>query len=81
MNLLSILHWNNKVTEWLCISVCVQETALMAFQIGFDLYESATQQFLLKVQAAIRSAAPRPFPSKTEKPTETATPVKEEKET
>ena len=30
----------------------------MAYQIGFDLYESATQQFLQKVQAALRQTAP-----------------------
>lgn len=32
----------------------------MAYQIGFDLYESATQQFLLRVQSALRVVAPIP---------------------
>lgn len=32
----------------------------MAYQIGFDLYESATQQFLQRVQSALRAAAPLP---------------------
>jgi 26S proteasome regulatory subunit N2 len=33
---------------------------LMAYQIGFDLYESATQQFLNKIQEALRIQAPIP---------------------
>jgi 26S proteasome regulatory subunit N2 len=33
----------------------------MAYQIGFDLYESATQQFLQSVQAALRQTAPAPI--------------------
>lgn len=32
--------------------------ALMAFQIAFDMYESATQQFLSRVLAAIKKTAP-----------------------
>jgi len=32
--------------------------ALMAYQIAFDMYESATQQFLSRVLAAIRKTAP-----------------------
>jgi len=32
--------------------------ALMAYQIAFDLYESATQQFLSRVLSAIRKTAP-----------------------
>ena len=36
-----------------------QDSILMAYQIGFDLYESATQQFLQRVQAALKpSTAP-----------------------
>ena len=35
---------------------------LMAYQIGFDLYESATQQFLKRVQDALRTTAPIPLP-------------------
>lgn len=34
---------------------------LMAYQIGFDLYESATQQFLNKIQDALRVQAPIPI--------------------
>ena len=34
----------------------------MAYQIGFDLYESATQQFLKRVQDALRTTAPIPLP-------------------
>merc|ERR1719420_1923941 len=32
--------------------------ALMAYQIAFDMYESATQQFLTRVLAAVRKTAP-----------------------
>ena len=40
----------------------------MAFQIAFDLYESATQQFLGRVQSALRNTAPIPItePAKTQ---------------
>lgn len=34
---------------------------LMGYQIGFDLYESATQQFLNKIQDALRVQAPIPI--------------------
>ena len=34
---------------------------LMAYQIGFDLYESATQQFLKRIQDALRTTAPVPL--------------------
>ena len=34
---------------------------LMGYQIGFDLYESATQQFLNKIQEALRVQAPIPI--------------------
>jgi len=34
--------------------------ALMAYQIAFDMYESATQQFLSRVLAAIKKTAPVP---------------------
>lgn len=37
-----------------------QESVLMAYQIAFDLYDSATQQFLGKVLQALRSTAPIP---------------------
>ena len=41
------------------------DSSLMAFQIGFDLYESAMQQFLQRIQAALRATAPIPIPSPT----------------
>jgi hypothetical protein len=37
------------------------EQMLMAYQIGFDLFESATQQFLNKIQDALRVQAPIPI--------------------
>ncbi|CAG9123095.1 unnamed protein product [Plutella xylostella] len=37
-----------------------RESVLMAYQIGFDLYDSATQQFLGRVLQALRSTAPIP---------------------
>lgn len=37
-----------------------EDSELMAYQIAFDLYESATQQFLERVLAALRSTAPIP---------------------
>ncbi len=51
----------------------------MAYQIAFDLYESATQDFLRKVQEAIRGSmpAPPPAPPTTEKAAILATPVQE----
>lgn len=36
------------------------EDALMAYQIAFDLYESGTQQYLIRVTQAIRKFAPVP---------------------
>ena len=33
---------------------------MVAYQIAFDLYESATQDFLRKVQEAIRGSMPPP---------------------
>ncbi|BFY99327.1 hypothetical protein BsWGS_02367 [Bradybaena similaris] len=42
-----------------------EDSVLMAYQIGFDLYESATQQFLQHVQSALRGAAPAPIPAPT----------------
>ena len=38
-----------------------EDSVLMAYQIGFDLYESATQQFLQRIQAALRDTAPVPY--------------------
>lgn len=37
-----------------------EDVALMAFQIAFDLYESATQQFLSRVLQALKATAPIP---------------------
>lgn len=37
-----------------------QESVLMAYQIAFDLYDSATQQFLGQVLQALRTTAPVP---------------------
>ncbi|CAG9859898.1 unnamed protein product [Phyllotreta striolata] len=37
-----------------------EESELMAYQIAFDLYESATQQFLERVLVALRATAPIP---------------------
>ncbi|XP_033638179.1 26S proteasome non-ATPase regulatory subunit 1-like [Asterias rubens] len=36
------------------------DQTLMAYQIGFDLYASATQQFLSRVQGSLRSSGPLP---------------------
>ncbi|GAB6018898.1 26S proteasome non-ATPase regulatory subunit 1 [Chamberlinius hualienensis] len=35
-----------------------EDNALMGYQIAFDLYESATQQFLLRVMQGLRETAP-----------------------
>lgn len=51
-----------------------EDSVLMAYQIGFDLYESATQQFLGRVQAALRATAPIPIPA-TGAPAEAETPA------
>lgn len=65
----------------------------MAYQIAFDMYESATQQFLGRVLGALKATAPLPSaltdrtkpitaPASTPTPTaaETTTPVTEDKE-
>jgi len=39
-----------------------EDGVLMAYQIGFDLYESATQQFLQRIISALRATAPVPIP-------------------
>lgn len=51
-----------------------EESELMAYQIAFDLYESATQQFLERVLVALRSTAPIPslLKEKAKKPVEAA---------
>lgn len=54
-----------------------EQNALMAYQIAFDLYESATQQFLGRVLQALKATAP--IPSATEKVVKTkAEPSEEE---
>lgn len=49
-----------------------EESELMAYQIAFDLYESATQQFLERVLTELRSTAPIPslLKEKAKKPVE-----------
>ena len=57
------------------------EDVLMAYQIAFDLYESATQQFVNKVLNAVRKTAPIPSAvMKQKEATETATETKAEGE-
>jgi len=53
--------------------------ALMAYQIAFDMYESATQQFLSRVLAAIKKTAPVPQGAPAEKTTEEETMETDEK--
>ncbi|XP_050414052.1 26S proteasome non-ATPase regulatory subunit 1 isoform X2 [Patella vulgata] len=61
-----------------------EDSALMAFQIGFDLYESALQQFRQRIQAALRATAPIPIPvpgtKKLEEASGSSEKSKEEKE-
>ncbi|XP_063234338.1 26S proteasome non-ATPase regulatory subunit 1 [Bacillus rossius redtenbacheri] len=47
------------------LSKDTEDGALMAYQIAFDLYESATQQFLGQVLQALRATAPIPTASET----------------
>lgn len=42
----------------------------MAYQIAFDLYDSATQQFLQRVTNALRSTVPLPEPDKASSKTD-----------
>ncbi|KAF4528583.1 hypothetical protein B566_EDAN015803 [Ephemera danica] len=54
---------------------------MMAYQIAFDLYDSATQQFLGQVLQALKASAPIPFPdasSEKEKSDSPASPEKKE---
>lgn len=51
-----------------------EDGVLMAYQIGFDLYESATQQFLQRIISALRATAPVPIPD-TPAPTTPAAPT------
>lgn len=52
-----------------------EENEMMAYQIAFDLYESATQQFLEQVLSALRATAPIPtlLKDKAKKPVEAST--------
>lgn len=43
------------------INCMFQTSELMAYQIAFDMYDSATQQFLNRVQNTLRAAAPGPI--------------------
>lgn len=43
----------------------LQDDALVAYQIAFDLYESATQHFLRRVQEEIQAFLPSPPPPAT----------------
>ncbi|XP_063967026.1 26S proteasome non-ATPase regulatory subunit 1-like [Lytechinus pictus] len=52
------------------------DQALMAFQIGFDLYESATQHFLSRVQASLKTVG---TPSADSTPAPASTPAEGEK--
>lgn len=56
------------------------DDCLMAYQLGLDLYESATQQFLLKVKNLLKALITVPQPMDTGDATETSTDaVKNEK--
>lgn len=58
-----------------------EESQLKALQIAFDLYESATQQFLQEVQNWLRQVAPAPLPSmKTEEEKQVAPSVENKEE-
>ena len=48
-----------------------QDSILLAYQIGFDLYESSTQQFLQRVQAALGVTSP----TQSQLPSVSATPA------
>lgn len=62
------------------LTTSIDIDVLMGYQIAFDLYESATQQFLAQVLQALRSTAPIPSAlSSTYKPQ--GTEPKEKKET
>lgn len=47
------------------------EPALMAFQIGFDLYESATQKFLARIQGSLKPVGAEAETTTDTKPVET----------
>lgn len=47
-----------------------EDNLLMAYQIAFDLYDSATQQFLQRVTNALRSTVPLPEPDKASSKTD-----------
>lgn len=63
------------VAEVLEKLVKAEETSvLMAYQIAFDMYDSATQQFLNRVQTSLRATAPVPI-SVEKTPVQETTPV------
>ena len=53
-----------------CLIKGSEDNLLMAYQIAFDLYDSATQQFLHRVTNALRSTVPLPEVEKTADKTE-----------
>lgn len=64
--------------------ISLQESQLMAYQIAFDMYESATQQFLGRVLQALHATAPLPhaLTERNKTPaTSTASETKTESET
>ena len=61
-----LLGWCLCGTNECCNCVLLQDAVLLAYQIGFDLYESATQDFLQRVLAALRKT-PQP-PAAADKP-------------
>ena len=48
-----------------------QASVLMGYQIAFDMYDSATQQFLNRVQTALRATAPVPIAAEKKTPVKT----------
>ena len=53
----------------------LENDALMAYQIGFELYQNAPQGFLNKVAQSLRGVTPNPLPADSSStPQEEATP-------
>lgn len=48
-----------------------EASVLMGYQIAFDMYDSATQQFLNRVQTALRATAPVPIAAEKKTPVKT----------
>lgn len=65
MTMVDDLSWTMPILKWHFRTIVYElyftkDNALMAYQIAFDMYDSATQQFLLRVQNALRSTVPLP---------------------